>query len=166
MISLFLKVVMMISAAVDLSHSIEPFSPHFSPEQRLEYAGYMVVAGEQYGIDPYLIAGVMWHESDFNNLPTNATNDTGLMQVHWQRLSSNEHWLDGITKKDLLDPRINIFAGVQELAHMREFCASQHHHGHNYWAHLKWGVVVGSRSYDLSILRQYEQLRKRLRSTS
>lgn len=163
MIQSFLSFVASLITAANLSSAIEPNSKHLTEEERFEWSYYMVEAGRQYAVDPYFVAAHAWHESNWTNLDRNATNDYGVMQVHWQRLSTNEHWLDGLTTQDLMDPRTNIFAGVQELAHLRQFCASLRHSDHYWWAHSKWGVVVGSRAYDQAVFWQYLELRRRSR---
>lgn len=146
-------------AAMKLAQDITPHTKHLTEEERLSYAYFMVDSGKRHKVDPYFIAAVAWHESRFNNLPRNTTNDYGVMQVHWQQLSVDEKWLDGLKPRDLLDPQTNIEAGTKELVHLRSFCARLGHTDHHWWGHLKWGVVVMSRAYDQTILWRYRLLK-------
>lgn len=151
MIAIILKYLATLGTALQLSAGIAnaKAAPNLSDEKRFEYSYYMAEAAEAHGIDPFLVAAVMWVESDFRNLPVNKTNDRGLMQIHWQKLNPKvgETWLEGLTKKDLMDPRKNIHAGVTELAYVRRFCQRKGHtvDEHHWWAHYLQGVVITSR---------------------
>jgi hypothetical protein len=137
-----------------LNAAIAVHSPHLSDVERIEYSAYIVMAAKENNIDPFLVAAVMWHESWFTNIPRNRTNDYGLMQLHWQKVP----WLEGLTKQDLMIPRINIYAGVRELAYLRKFCRHRRDGDHEWWSHYKWGVVVPSTEYGLKILFKYKAL--------
>lgn len=129
-------------------------------ETQLEYSAYIVEAADAHEMDPFLVAAVMWNESDFRNLAVNRTKDYGVMQVHWQKMGINEHWLRGVTKKDLMDPEANIWAGVEELAHWRSVCRKKGHRSdqHSWLGHYKWGNVVRSRRYEGRVLRKQRKL--------
>lgn len=129
-------------------------------EKQLEYSAYIMDASGAHEMDPFLVAAVMWNESDFRNLVVNRTKDYGVMQVHWQKMGRNEHWLRGLTKKDLMDPETNIWAGVEELAYWRSVCRRRGHTAdqHSWLGHYKWGNVVRSRRYERRILRKQRKL--------
>lgn len=160
MIQMILGVLGKFLLVLKVSHAIAPYTPNLRSEERFTYAAHMVDAGERTAIDPLLIAAVMWHESMFQNLPRNATNDYGLMQVHWQ---PREPWLAGVTRVDLMDPQINILAGARELAFMRGFCRRRDGRSpdHGWWSHYKYGVVVLGARYGQTILWRYGVLRSR-----
>ena len=158
MLDAILQFLGVLLTAAKLNVAITPFSPHVSAESRVEYSLYMAFAGQEYSVDPFLVAAVMWHESDFTNVPRNHTNDYGLMQVHWASYGPPEKWLVGLTKADLMDPWINIRAGTHELAHLRWFCRAKGDHGHDWWGHYKYGVVVPSEDYGKKILQRYQIL--------
>lgn len=146
--------------ALQLGHAIRPYTAHLSDQERFTYALEMVRAGEDVQVDPYLIAAVMWHESRFNNLPRNETNDYGLLQVHWQR--SKVTWLEGLRREDLLDVHTNIVTGSRELAYMRKFCRARDGKdpGHEWWSHYKYGVVVLGSRYGHTIQWRQKILRR------
>jgi hypothetical protein len=134
---------------------------HLTDAKRFAYASYIAEASVAHGVDPYLVAAVIYTESRFTNLRVNKTRDYGLMQVHWQR-GWKAPWLKGLKRKDLYDPRTNIAAGTHELAYVRAFCKKRGHgrwvkggvaRRHNWWAHYLFGVVVKKRWYDMRIER-------------
>jgi hypothetical protein len=150
--------------AFQLSASIAPLkdAKHLSQEERFEYSVYIVEAAQQHKLDPYLVAAVIWHESRFQKDVKSRTQDYGLLQVHWQKLHPQlgEDWLVGLTRESLLDPRTNIFAGTRELAHNRHLCRRRRHDpgDHPWWAHHKWGNVVGNPAYGLAIQKRHATL--------
>jgi hypothetical protein len=129
-------------------------------ETRFEYSRHIVKASAAHEVDPFLIAAVMWNESGFTNATVNRTKDYGVMQVHWQKMGIHEHWLRGLTKKDLMDPETNIWAGVEELVHWRSICRRRKHtkDQHSWLGHYKWGNVVRSRRYEERVLRRKRKL--------
>jgi len=162
--ALFFKIIGLLAAASQLSVAIETTgadrAASLTPQQRLEYSLYIVDASRRYGLDPYLVAAVIWHESDFRNLPRNSTNDYGLMQVHWQRLNPRvgETWLDGLAPADLMDPRKNILAGVAELAYYKGFC-QRRGHSHHWWSHYLHGPdKLGPTKYGQKVNWRYKKL--------
>jgi soluble lytic murein transglycosylase-like protein len=83
-----------------------------------DYDEYFVEAGEHFGIPPLLLKKIATIESDldanciFRN--KNGTIDYGIMQInscHFKELSKY-----GISKTNIMHPRINIFAGAAILA--------------------------------------------------
>jgi soluble lytic murein transglycosylase-like protein len=129
---------------------------------RMEYSFYIAEASHAHGLDPLLVTAVAWHESNFRNLDRNATNDYGLMQVHWQRLSpaKGEDWLVGLKPRDLLDPRTNIHAGCRELAYYRDLCKARKHR-HRWWSHYRYGPsTVGPTPYGRRVWVRFKKLEK------
>lgn len=143
--------------AFQLAGSIGPRAPHLSDREVGEVALYITAAGQETGVDPYMIAAIMWHESRFINMPKNSTNDYGLMQVHWR---SPAPWLNGLTPASLMDPWTNILAGSRLLARMKEFCLANGHSQdeHYWWGHYRWGIVVRDSKYEQTVLWRYRAL--------
>lgn len=88
-----------------------------------EYKNYFQEAGTHYNIPPLLLENIVSIESGGNpnaiRVNSNGTKDYGLMQIntiHLRRLSA---W--GISERNILDPKINIFAGSWLLSeHIKE----------------------------------------------
>lgn len=88
-----------------------------------EYKNYFKEAGIHYDIPPLLLENIVSIESGGNpnviRVNSNGTKDYGLMQIntiHLRRLSA---W--GICERNILDPKINIFAGSWLLSeHIKE----------------------------------------------
>lgn len=80
---------------------------------------YYVQAGERFGLDPQLLWAIAYKESRhtphiISKSNKNGSYDIGIMQInssHLPRLKKQY----GITKKDLLNPQINIFVGAEIL---------------------------------------------------
>lgn len=156
MIQVLVKAVGVALVAMGLSGSISSVTPHLEAGTRWRYSVYIATAAELEHVDPYLVAAVMWHESDFQNVARNETNDYGLMQVHWQ---PQERWLSGLHPADLMDPWTNILAGVRELAALRRYCRLRDPVGAHHWVgHYKYGVVVLSQRYGKIVLWRRDQL--------
>jgi soluble lytic murein transglycosylase-like protein len=87
------------------------------------YDCYFNEAGQHYNIPPLLLKKIATIESGINpkaiNKNANGTVDYGLMQInssHFRRLSQ---W--GINEKNILDPKVNIYAGSWLLSeHIKE----------------------------------------------
>ncbi len=69
----------------------------------------------QYGIDPNTTLAVAKHESNFNYMAISKTNDYGVFQL-------NKNSFPNYTKKQLLNPRINIELGIKYLIQMKKIC--------------------------------------------
>lgn len=88
-----------------------------------QYEPYFQQAGNYYNIPPLLLKNIATIESAGNpnaiRINDNGTKDYGLMQInsiHLQRLSA---W--GINERNILNPKINIFAGSWLLSeHIKE----------------------------------------------
>lgn len=80
-------------------------------------SNYYEEAGRHFGIDPRLLWAIAKIESDHNpyaiNVNKNGTEDIGIMQINTVHLPFLEK--KGISKKDLFNPRINIFVGAWVL---------------------------------------------------
>ena len=66
-----------------------------------------------------------------------------------------------------MDPRINVFAGVRELAHYKQFC-QRRGHKHHWWVHYLSGPdKLGPTPYGRRVNWRYKKLiRSRPRPTS
>ena len=79
------------------------------------YIELIMSACKKYNQDPYIISGIIVHESTVNNKAIGG-NNYGLMQVNWPAHSKTlkKEYPKKIKKaKDLFDPRINIFYGTK-----------------------------------------------------
>lgn len=148
--------------AAKLALSMAPHARYTAPHNILAYSIHIVEASIETGLDPHLIAAVMWKESDFRNLPRSPTDDYGLMQVHWQ---PRVKWLRGLTPEDLMDPRTNVLVGARELEAARRFCLGKGHSqdDHYWWGHYKWGLVVRSPKYAQNVLWRHRALSRSAR---
>ena len=85
----------------------------------LKAGNYYVQAGEYFGVNPQILWAIAQKETRHNpkliSKPNkNGTYDIGIMQInsaHLPRLKKEYN----ITKKDLLNPKINIFVGAEIL---------------------------------------------------
>ena len=133
-------------------------APKIDQGRALKYAEQIVKKSATHGLNPAIVVAVAWHESNFRILDRNSTNDYGILQVHWYPGSP---WLRGLTRKDLLDPRTNITAGIHELAWWKGYHEKHCRHkadGHHWVGHYRWGVRVKNRKYGKSIKKKKEIL--------
>jgi soluble lytic murein transglycosylase len=74
------------------------------------------------GIDPALIAGVIYAESRFRDGQVSAAGAQGLMQLTPETAKDIARWTGGVafTTKDLGTPQVNIAYGAYYLRHMLE----------------------------------------------
>ncbi|MDD5716923.1 MAG: lytic transglycosylase domain-containing protein [Sulfuricurvum sp.] len=104
----------LVSAFLSLHANTTPYTPYFEE------------AGEHYNIPPLLLQKIATIESSLNpnaiNRNPNGTVDYGLMQINSIHLKRLSRW--GITKNNILDPKINIYAGSWLL--------SEHIHKHGF----------------------------------
>lgn len=128
--------------------SVEAAAPNLPPEKTFQYAETIAKESLKFNIDPQVVVAVIWHESNFRNLPVNETEDRGLMQVHWYPGSP---WLKGLKPDDLMRPRVNIRAGVHELAYWKKYHEENCSNSHQWFAHYKWGYKVKNHKYGISI---------------
>jgi soluble lytic murein transglycosylase-like protein len=77
------------------------------------YDRYFDEAGQHYNIPPLLLKKIATIESGINpkalNHNANGTLDYGLMQINSSHLRQLSQW--GINEKNILDPKVNIYAG-------------------------------------------------------
>ena len=135
--------------------AITDLAPRVSAKKRMTYSAHIAINSYVEDLDPLRVVAIMDRESSFRARVISSTNDYGLMQVHWQR----GPWMNGLSRRDLLNPAINIRAGIGELVHIRNRCDNRRGHGGHHWiGHYKWGNVVKTRSYERKILRTYRRL--------
>ncbi len=89
----------------------------------VSYDRYFEEAGAQYNIPPLLLKNIATIESGHNakaiGRNANGTLDYGLMQINSMHLRRLAKW--GITEKNILDPKINIYVGSWLLSeHIKE----------------------------------------------
>lgn len=87
------------------------------------YDRYFDEAGQHYNIPPLLLKKIATIESGINpkaiNKNANGTVDYGLMQINSSHLRTLSQW--GINEKNILDPKVNIYAGSWLLSeHIKE----------------------------------------------
>lgn len=90
-------------------------NPRLDEDRAKKYAEIILEASEKFKQDPYVIAGIVVHESTVNNKAVSKGGDYGLMQVRWnvhekaikQRFPKVKH------ASDMFDARTNIFFGTE-----------------------------------------------------
>ena len=90
-------------------------NPRLSSSDAKKYIEIIFEACAKFNQDPYVIAGIIVHESTVNRKAVSKGGDYGLMQVRWnvhskaikQRFPKVKHG------KDILDARVNIFFGTE-----------------------------------------------------
>jgi len=91
-------------------------NPKVSQKKISRYANLIDQYSSQYGLDPFLVAGVMMKESTVKENAVSKGN-YGLMQINW---NANRPWIVKTfpikTKKQLMVPENNIRVGVHILA--------------------------------------------------
>jgi len=95
---------------------------------------------EKRNIDPYLILGLIRHESGFRTRCVSNTKDYGLMQVNkkYRRFKCN-----------VFDVKCNIREGTKKMALWKKVCTARHKHRHIHWLrHYNWN----SKQHHLRIL--------------
>lgn len=88
-----------------------------------DYKNYFQEAGTHYNIPPLLLENIASIESGGNptaiRINNNGTKDYGLMQINTIHLKRLSIW--GINERNILDPKINIYAGSWLLSeHIKE----------------------------------------------
>lgn len=80
------------------------------------------VESAKYGLDPYLIAGLIRQETVFNPKAVSRANARGLMQIlpSTGRMIAKRHGLSAISASDLFDPRLNIRLGTVFFADLEK----------------------------------------------
>ena len=80
-----------------------------------KYAQYVIEASEKFGQDPYVIAGIIVHESTVNNKAVSTGGDYGLMQVRWRvhEKEIRKKFPNVKNAKGMFDARTNILYGTE-----------------------------------------------------
>ena len=90
-------------------------NPKLSGSDAKKYTEIIIEACAKFKQNPYVIAGIIVHESTVNSKAVSKGGDYGLMQVRWkvhekaikQRFPKVKHG------KDIFDARVNIFFGTE-----------------------------------------------------
>ncbi|WP_319765428.1 transglycosylase SLT domain-containing protein [Maridesulfovibrio sp.] len=90
------------------------------------YRNYIIKAAKKYGIDPLLLAAVMYQESRFDPLARSKTGVRGLMQ-----LTNDTAQLLGLTSR--LDPQQAIYGGARYLKFLWTKIGKRDVHGWDRW---------------------------------
>ena len=92
-------------------------NPSLKAKTAKSYIEIITSACKKYNQDPYVIAGIIVHESTVNNKAVGG-NNYGLMQINWpahKKLITN--YFPKVKKaKDLFDAKTNIFYGTKVFA--------------------------------------------------
>ena len=99
-------------------------NPHLGEKKAREYAQYITDAGEEFGVDPFLVASILVKESTANWKAQSSRGAYGLMQIHWKAHKKSIRKAFGTiqTLEDLLEPQNNIRVGTYLFAnHIRRF---------------------------------------------
>lgn len=107
----------------NMSTMFREYNPKLSAKSANRYAEIVVAAAKKYKIDPYVIAGIIIHESTVNNKAVSKGGDYGLMQVRWNvhEKAIKKEFPKVKKAKDMFDARTNIFYGTEIYA----YCASK-----------------------------------------
>lgn len=109
-----------------------------------------------YGVDPVLSIAVAEHESGFNVNCVSQTSDVGLFQL-------NTRTFCRYTKKQLLDPKLNIKLGIEYLALQRDL--SPFHKGFTWLNSYNVGPVANTYKhpekfkYYMEVKKIYDELK-------
>ncbi len=98
-------------------------NPKLSPQTAHNYATYITDAGEEFGVDPFLIASIVIKESTAKWRARSSRGAYGLMQIHWKAHKKAIRKAFGSirTLEDLMKPQNNIRVGTYLFAnHIRK----------------------------------------------
>ena len=106
------------SKAKKISALFTRVNPSLSAKTADSYASLVIKAGEKYKQDPYVIAGIIVHESTVNNKAVSKGGDYGLMQIRWNvhEKAIKKDFPKVKKAKDLFDAKTNIFYGTRIFA--------------------------------------------------
>ncbi|MFA6137449.1 MAG: lytic transglycosylase domain-containing protein [Sulfurimonas sp.] len=118
-----------------------------------DYGAFFDEAGKYYNINPSLLNAIAKTESNINPDALNCANsnqscDYGIMQINAVHLPKLKKY--GISKEDLLKPRINIFVGAWVLKN----CINKN--GTNFKALNCYNGKIENNNYFLLVLKNYE----------
>lgn len=123
------------------------YNRNLSRTQANYFADLTFKAGAKYYISPALIAAIIVCESSARPRVISKTGDYGLMQIHY-----SAHRDKVKRRKDLFNPRINIFTGNKILA--------QYHKGRTLKAALT-RYSGGSKRYAQKVIRTLHNIERR-----
>ena len=90
-------------------------NPKLEASSAQKYAQIVIEAAEKFKQDPYVIAGIVVHESTVNNKAVSKGGDYGLMQVRWKihEKAIKQRFPKVKKANDMFDARTNIFFGTE-----------------------------------------------------
>lgn len=90
-------------------------NPRLDEARARQYAEIIIEASEKFKQDPYVIAGIVVHESTVNNKAVSKGGDYGLMQVRWNvhEKAIKQRFPKVKRANDMFDARTNIFFGTE-----------------------------------------------------
>ena len=90
-------------------------NPNLSQSDAKKYSEIVLEASEKFNQDPYVIAGIIVHESTVNREAVSKGGDYGLMQIRWKvHAKAIQQRFPKVKKaKGLFDARINILFGTE-----------------------------------------------------
>ncbi len=90
-------------------------NPRLEQASAKRYAEIVLEAAEKFKQDPYIIAGIIVHESTVNNKAVSKGGDYGLMQVRWNvhEKAIKQRFPNVRRANDMFDARTNIFFGTE-----------------------------------------------------
>lgn len=94
-------------------------NPGLSGADAKKFAEIVIEAAEKYKLDPYVIAGIIIHESTVNTKAVSKGGDYGLMQVRWKvhEKAIKKEFPKVRKASDMFDARTNIFYGAEIFAY-------------------------------------------------
>ena len=90
-------------------------NPNLSASDAKNYSEIVIEAAEKFNQDPYVIAGIIVHESTVNRKAVSSGGDYGLMQVRWKvhEKAIKQRFSKVRRANDMFDARTNIFFGTE-----------------------------------------------------
>jgi|GEM_PF-4962360 len=90
-------------------------NPRLEQASAKKYAEIVLEAAEKFKQDPYIIAGIIVHESTVNNKAVSKGGDYGLMQIRWNvhEKAIKQRFPKVKRADDMFDARPNIFFGTE-----------------------------------------------------
>ena len=90
-------------------------NPRLEQASAKKYAEIVLEAAEKFKQDPYIIAGIIVHESTVNNKAVSKGGDYGLMQIRWNvhEKAIKQRFPKVKRADDMFDARTNIFFGTE-----------------------------------------------------
>lgn len=103
------------SKASNIANLFARVNPSLGAKRAQDYAVVVVHAGEKFGVDPYVIAALIVHESTVNHKAVSKGGDYGLMQIRWKvHAKAIKQKFPKVKKaSDLFDVRTNVLYGTE-----------------------------------------------------